>query len=165
MEKNSTPAGKVLDERYEIRRVLEADTDAILYEGWHIRVEKKVLIQEIDLGKDDVEEILSRARQLGDFSDMPGLCHVSDQFEEKDKAYIIYDYPEGISLEEYFSGKKRLSEDELADMFLPILRNLDKLQNAGVRDMTVSMKSFYRSENGTLCLVPEIMDYGMTDGD
>mgnify|MGYP004465161819 FL=1 len=165
MEKNSTPAGKVLDERYEIRRVLEADTDAILYEGWHIRVEKKVLIQEIDLGKDDVEEILSRARQLGDFSDMPGLCHVSDQFEEKDKAYIIYDYPEGISLEEYFSGKKRLSEDELADMFLPILRNLDKLQNAGVRDMTVSMKSLYRSENGTLCLVPEIMDYGMTDGD
>ena len=66
MEKNSTPAGKVLDERYEIRRVLEADTDAILYEGWHIRVEKKVLIQEIDLGKDDVEEKEIEVERGGD---------------------------------------------------------------------------------------------------
>ena len=94
METNKVSIGSLLDERYEIKRILEADSDTARYEGWHQRVQKKVLIQEVDLQKEDIEEILFRARQLGDFSDMSGLCHVSDQFEAGDKAYIIYDYPE-----------------------------------------------------------------------
>lgn len=106
METNKVSIGSLLDERYEIKRILEADSDTARYEGWHQRVQKKVLIQEVDLQKEDIEEILFRARQLGDFSDMSGLCHVSDQFEAGDKAYIIYDYPEGICLEQYMEQKK-----------------------------------------------------------
>ena len=136
METNKVSIGSLLDERYEIKRILEADSDTARYEGWHQRVQKKVLIQEVDLQKEDIEEILFRARQLGDFSDMSGLCHVSDQFEAGDKAYIIYDYPEGICLEQYMEQKKRISEEELTEMFLPVLRNLQKLQNAGIRNLT-----------------------------
>ena len=163
METNKVSIGSLLDERYEIKRILEADSDTARYEGWHQRVQKKVLIQEVDLQKEDIEEILFRARQLGDFSDMSGLCHVSDQFEAGDKAYIIYDYPEGICLEQYMEQKKRISEEELTEMFLPVLRNLQKLQNAGIRNLTVSPEMIYRSENGELCLVPKIVDYETDD--
>ena len=72
METNKVSIGSLLDERYEIKRILEADSDTARYEGWHQRVQKKVLIQEVDLQKEDIEEILFRARQLGDFSDMSG---------------------------------------------------------------------------------------------
>lgn len=160
---NKVSIGSLLDDRYEIKRILEAGSDTARYEGWHKRVQKKILIQEVDLQKEEIEEILFRARQLGDFSDLPGLCHVSDQFEYGDKAYIIYDYPEGISLEQYVGQKKRISEEELTEMFLPVLRNLQKLQNAGIRNLTVSTKMLYRNENGELCLVPKIVDYEADD--
>ena len=35
-------SNKILDERYEIKKVLEAREESILYEGWHQRLRKKV---------------------------------------------------------------------------------------------------------------------------
>lgn len=160
---NKVSIGSLLDERYEIKRILEADSDTARYEGWHQRVQKKVLIQEVGIQREDIEEILFRARQLGDFSDMSGLCHVSDQFETGEKAYIVYDYPEGISLKQYMEQKKRISEEELTEMFLPVLRNLQKLQNVGIRNLTVSTEMLYRSGSGELCLAPKIVDYETDD--
>ncbi len=158
MEVNDGQAGMILDERYEIKSALEIDADTTFYEGLHQRIQKKVLIQELDLRKNGVEELLFKYRQLGDFSDIPGLCHVLDQFEEAGKAYIIADYPEGISIEQYLKQKKRISEDELTELFLPVIKTLDKLQNADIRSVTVSVKTLYRSKEGKLCMIPEIAE-------
>ena len=36
-----------LDGRYKIKRVLSQTLEECFYEGWHVRIEKKVLIQKL----------------------------------------------------------------------------------------------------------------------
>ena len=97
-----------LDGRYEIRKVLSQTEQESFFEGWHIRVEKKVLIQKLETKDETAAEALSRARELGDFSDLPGIFHVCDQFETEESAYIVFDYPTGTKLEEYLQTSGRI---------------------------------------------------------
>lgn len=145
-----------LDGRYEIRKVLSQTEQESFFEGWHIRVEKKVLIQKLETKDETAAEALSRARELGDFSDLPGIFHVCDQFETEESAYIVFDYPTGTKLEEYLQTSGRIPEKKLSEMFCTLLDSLQKMQGAGLGDLPVDMKNLYLQENGECILFPVI---------
>ena len=73
-------------------------------------------------------DVLSRARELGDFSDLPGIFHVCDQFETDGSAYIVFDYPTGINMEKYLLTSGRIAEKDLIKMFRTLLVSLQKMQ-------------------------------------
>lgn len=146
----------VLDGRYEIRRLLDRTEKESFFEGWHCKIEKKILIQKLEMKGSDV---LSRARELGDFSDLPGIFHVCDQFETDGSAYIVFDYPTGINMEKYLLTSGRIAEKDLIKMFRTLLVSLQKMQEAGLQNLSVNMKNLYLQENGECMLFPEITVY------
>ena len=81
--------GTILDDRYEIKKVIRKNKDIIVYEGWHRQIEESFLIQELTKGSLNTEKILSRARRLSDFSELTDLFQVCDQFSIGVKVYII----------------------------------------------------------------------------
>lgn len=155
-------SNKILDERYEIKKVLEAREESILYEGWHQRLRKKVLITEIN--SDQVDQIFEKARRLGDFSDMPGIFQVSDdQFEEKNKGYMISQYPIGTCLKDLLSSEERVAELKICDMFGTLLNVLDRLQKAEICELPVDPEHLYIQEDGSLWLWPDLMNCTESD--
>mgnify|MGYP000002040735 FL=1 len=145
-----------LDGRYEIRKMLGQTSEESFFEGWHSRIEKKVLIQKLEKKSKTAAEALSRARELGDFSDLTGIFHVCDQFETEESAYIVFDYPTGRNMEEYLRISGRISEKQLVGMFQTLLNCLQKIQEAGLKNLPVSMKNLYLQENGECILLPVI---------
>lgn len=155
-------SNKILDERYEIKKVLEAREESILYEGWHQRLRRKVLITEIN--SDQVDQIFEKARRLGDFSDMPGIFQVSDdQFEEKNKGYMISQYPTGTCLKDLLSSEERVAELKICDMFGTLLNVLDRLQKAEICELPVDPEHLYIQEDGSLWLWPDLMNCTESD--
>ena len=152
----------ILDERYEIKKVLEAREESILYEGWHQRLRKKVLITEIN--SDQVDHIFEKARRLGDFLDVPGIFQVSDdQFVEKNKGYMISQYPTGTCLKDLLSSEEKIAELKICDMFTTLLKVLDRLQKAEICELPVDPEHLYIQEDGSLWLWPDLMNCTESD--
>ena len=145
-----------LDGRYKIKRILSQTPEECFYEGWHVRIGKKVLIQKLEKKSGIAAEALFRARELGDFAELPGIFHVCDQFETEESAYIVFDFPTGTRLEEYLLTSKRISEKKLVRMFQTLLICLQKMQDAGLKDLPVNMKNIYLQGNGECILLPVI---------
>lgn len=147
--------GTILDDRYEIKKVIRKNKDIIVYEGWHRQIEESFLIQELTKGSPNTEKILSRARRLSDFSELTDLFQVCDQFSIGEKVYIIIEYPKGQCLQEILTTGKKLSARNLAVMFRKLLKSLEKLEEAGIRDLPVDAATLYLQEDGSLYLFPE----------
>ena len=127
--------GSILDERYEIKKIIKANEKITIYEGWHQQIEESFLIQEMSKNTDDTDKILSRARRLSDFSEFTNLFQVCDQFSTGEKSYVIMEYPRGQCLKKVLSSEKKLSEKVLDHMFYPLLKTLGKLEEAGMKDI------------------------------
>ena len=70
--------GSILDERYEIKKIIKKNEKITIYEGWHQQIEESFLIQEMSKSTDYTDKILSRARRLSDFSEFTNLFQVCD---------------------------------------------------------------------------------------
>ena len=79
-----------------------------------------------------------------------------DQFETEESAYIVFDYPTGRNMEEYLRISGRISEKQLVGMFQTLMNCLQKIQEAGLKNLPVSMKNLYLQENGECILLPVI---------
>lgn len=147
--------GTILDDRYEIKRIIKKSGDTIVYEGWHQQIEEKFLIQELPKDSQNTEKILERARRLSDFSELSDLFQVCDQFSAGEKTYIILEYPKGQCLNEVLISGKTVSEKTLDVMFRTLLKSLEKLEEAGIRDLPVNTETLYLQDDGSLYLFPE----------
>ena len=147
--------GSILDERYEIKKIIKKNEKITIYEGWHQQIEESFLIQEMSKNTDDTDKILSRARRLSDFSEFTNLFQVCDQFSAGEKSYVIMEYPRGQCLEKVLSSEKKLSEKVLDHMFHSLLKTLEKLEEAGMKDIPVEAGTLYLQKDGSLYLFPE----------
>ena len=147
--------GSILDERYEIKKIIKANEKITIYEGWHQQIEESFLIQEMSKSTDYTDKILSRARRLSDFSEFTNLFQVCDQFSAGEKSYVIMEYPRGQCLEKVLSSEKKLSEKVLDHMFHSLMKTLEKLEEAGMKDLPVEADTLYLQEDGSLYLFPE----------
>ncbi len=147
--------GSILDERYEIKKIIKKNENVIVYEGWHQQIEESFLIQEMSKNTDDTDKILSRARRLSDFSEFTNLFQVCDQFSTGENSYVIMEYPRGQCLEKVLLSEKKLSEKVLDHMFHSLLKTLEKLEEAGIKDIPVKADTLYLQEDGSLYLFPE----------
>ena len=100
--------GSILDERYEIKKIIKKNENVIVYEGWHQQIEESFLIQEMSKSTDYTDKILSRARRLSDFSEFTNLFQVCDQFSTGENSYVIMEYPRGQCLEKVLLSEKKL---------------------------------------------------------
>jgi serine/threonine protein kinase len=103
-----------------------------------------------------LSQFLQEARTLGKFSH-PNVVRVREFFQQNNTAYLVMDYYEGISLEDYLkrSGGK-LEETIATNLILPVLDGLKEVHAKGFLHRDIKPSNIYLTKGGT----PILLDFG-----
>lgn len=112
-------------------------------------------IQDETLFKLGMEQFLDEARLLAKFNH-PNIIRVTDFFEENQTAYLVMEYHQGITLDEYVQKNGLLNEAKTRQIIFPILNGLQEIHARGILHRDIKPKNIYITENG----VPILLDFG-----
>lgn len=170
------PYGVVLDKRYVVGREIEANGESTMYIGFDRELSKPVLIREflpagfysreegnvklnIDSAKkDEYSRLLSDFEQFFSFlstlRDMSAMNVITDIFRANNTCYVIEEYEELISFEEYVNRNSGHLEWEVArPLFMPIISLLEALHKHGYGHYAISPANLYITTSGKALLL------------
>jgi serine/threonine protein kinase len=103
-----------------------------------------------------LKQFMSEARTLAQFSH-PNIVRVREYFEQNNTAYLVMDYYEGVSLEEFVQRKGgRISEHLAFSVMLPILDGLRAVHQKNVLHRDIKPANIYLTKGD----VPILLDFG-----
>lgn len=154
--------GTILNDTYEVVRVLGEGGFGITYEGITKIDEKKVTIKEyyptnyalrehadsdmnlhIFRGSEEkynkgLKRFIKEAEVLKAYQYIEGVVSVLDFFECNNTAYIVMEYIEGITLKQYVEFNGVLFWDESVELFAPIMKAMGQLHKNGLIHRDIS---------------------------
>lgn len=163
--KTLLPPRMLLNERYVIGEVVNADKSSIEYKALDTKEKRIVEIQEyyprevalrdengLDVTvvmpenegvfKKNVASIISSAKKMTEFSTSPYLVNVYDCFECNKTAYVVKEYIEGMLLQDYINADGgKLDAETAVSIAVPVLEGLSQLHKAGLVHRAISPKS------------------------
>lgn len=163
--KSLLPSRMLLNERYIIGEVVNADKSSIEYKAWDTKENRIVEIQEyyprevafrdengidvavimsenLNVFRKNINSIMSSAKKMMDFSDSPYLVNIYDCFECNNTAYVVKEYLEGTLLSDFISSYGGKVDVETAvSVVVPVLEGLSQLHKAGLVHRAISPKS------------------------
>lgn len=174
---NNLPAGYVLD-HYSISAVLGTGSFGVTYKAYDNQLHQTVAIKEYlpsDMARRasdsatvqprqdsagqfrwGLDRFLQEARTLARFRH-PNIVRVTRFLEANGTAYLVMDYVEGESLQEYLKRTgKPVSEEQLKAWFIPILQGLVTVHAAGFLHRDIKPGNIYLRDNGE----PVLIDFG-----
>lgn len=83
-------------------------------------------------------KVINEARILAKFSKERGIVNVREYFEANNTAYIVMEYLEGETLEEYLAHSGPISADEAYTLLHPVMKVLGQLHTEGVVHRDIS---------------------------
>ena len=170
----------LLDARYRIRGILGIGGFGITYEAINEKIGRKVAVKELfirgcvtrnpifgenvvfenekekELFTEAKKRFLKEARTVKDFSAESGVVHVLDYFEENETAYLVMEYLDGISLEQYFREKGQMDAKTLFQLLWPLMKTLDKIHKRGIIHRDISPDNIMVLLGGKI----KLMDFG-----
>ena len=161
-ERHRLPLGTVLQQRYQIQRVLGQGGFGITYQAWDhaqgVPVALKEFYPQSIVTRDcaqgpDVQCITQRyfesfrnskfrflreADALQRFRDVHSIVDIRDYFEANNTAYIVMEYLVGRDLKHYVSQRGTLSMDETLRFLEPVFHALTVVHKAGLVHRDIS---------------------------
>ncbi len=171
------PPRTVLAEKYMIGKALGQGGFGITYLAWEMNLDIKLAIKEffphglvsrshgtnevITYSKDGVEQyrfglekFLAEAKTLARFIEHPNIVNVRDYFTANETAYMVMNYVEGITLDEYLKHKGgALSFEETLNLIMPVMDALKEVHHNGVLHRDVSPDNIFIDKNGRVILI------------
>ena len=171
------PTGTILDQRYRITGVLGDGGFGITYAAVHRDMKKSVAIKEFfcrdymirdarvssdtrlidpaDKPKYDhaLEKFLLEAQVLSSVSDIRGVIHVTDYFQENNTAYLVMDLIEGVSLGSMLQNGTRYRWDDLIRKMLPLIESLSVVHKKGLIHRDIKPDNILVTEDGSFTLI------------
>lgn len=102
-----------------------------------------------------LERFIREAQTLAQFRHH-NIVRVMSVFELNNTAYMVMEYEQGEELSRLYKRKNHLSEQELLDIFLPILDGLKLVHNSGFIHRDIKPENIYIREDGS----PVLIDFG-----
>jgi serine/threonine protein kinase len=116
-----------------------------------VTVYKSSLAAEFRYGRD---KFLEEARTLARFNERPNIVTVRDYFEANGTAYLVMNYHEGITLQNYFVSKGGvIPVDQALSIFMPVLDALKEVHNAGILHRDISPDNLLIEKTGRVVLI------------
>ena len=172
------PAGTILNNRYRVCKVIGSGGFGITYQAWDTRTEVYKAVKEYFQhgvvnripGTTDVivtapkrreeflygkNRLLDEARIVAKFQS-PAIVRVDDYFEENNTAYMVMEYLQSQTLEDYIREQKALSPQQTIDIGVHICEALEEIHQAGVLHRDISPDNIFVTEDGSV----KIIDFG-----
>jgi len=102
-----------------------------------------------------LNRFIREARTLAKFKH-PNIVRVLSVFENNNTAYMVMEYERGNELSRLFKAKENLTEQELLDIFLPVMEGLKLVHDAGFIHRDIKPSNIYIREDGS----PVLIDFG-----
>lgn len=164
----------VIGNRYVVGKALECGGDGITYIGYDTAAQKPVKIREyfpegicargenagVRIKKEStfiynsgIMDFLELSKKLMSFSELAGICPVTDVFEQNGTAYRVSEHLAGITLNEFLlRNGGNLSWEQARPLFLPVFSTLSQLHTAGIIHRGISPETLMVGRDGKLRL-------------
>ena len=169
--------GTILQDKYLIGRVLGQGGFGITYIAWDMTLDLKLAIKEFfplgivarSAGKPSMEvptgergeqyrygleRYLEEAKTLARFSEHPNIVTVRDFFKANSTAYMVMNYIEGLTLEEYINeAGGKITFSKTLDTIMPVLDALREVHSLGIMHRDVSPDNIFIRKDGRVILI------------
>lgn len=174
------PPGTVLHEKYLLGRALGQGGFGITYIARDLYLDRKLAIKEFfprELSSRDqktgqvtvysekqreqfrygLEKFLEEGRTLARFEGHPNIVSVQNFFKEKNTAYLVMNYIQGIALNDYLGQRgEPLPFEEAMQIMMPVLDALKAVHDAGMLHRDISPDNIFMTAKGRVM----ILDFG-----
>lgn len=149
---------------YLVRECIGRGGMARVYRALHVELGKVVALKVMD--RDRLDHPQWRQRFLREAKSAAALGHpnivdVTDVGVEGDVPFLVMEFLEGNDLAAHLADQGKLSEQEMADLLLPIIAGLGFAHDCRIvhRDIKPSNIFLARLQDGSL--VPKLLDFGI----
>jgi serine/threonine protein kinase len=150
--------------KYEIKRRIGKGAMGVVYEAYDPFVQRTVAIKVAHSLEGQDAKIKQKVRE-GFFSEVysagrmhhPSVVSVYDAGQEDDYNYIVMEYVDGVTLQEYVSGGKTLTPNEVVDVIFQCAKGLDYVHRQGVIHRDLKPGNIMLSHEGEV----KIMDFSI----
>ena len=169
------PPGTILKDSYQIEEVLGEGGFGITYAGLHISMNKPIAIKEFfpsNKAARDTDSLvvvphsryekeyvkgyqhfLEEAKLLQNLSGLDGIVQIYDEFKENGTAYIVMEYIDGITLEQFVQENGVFTPEEVLDLFLPVISVLGAVHETGLIHRDISPDNLLLGTDNKLHLI------------
>ena len=158
--------GELIDERYQLLRLVATGGMASIYEGIDTRLDRRVAVKIMHphLAQDEqfVERFIREAKAAASLSH-PNIVAVQDQGWNQSGSpavFIVMEMVEGHTLREYLNEQGRLSFRDGVKFLLPVLSALSAAHKAGIIHRDIKPENILVSREGRI----KIADFGLAKG-
>jgi len=101
-----------------------------------------------------IERFLDEAKTLARFSEHPNIVTIRDYFPENNTAYMVMNYIEGQTLEDYLKivGGK-LPDDRMFEIMMPVMDALREIHQTGIMHRDISPDNIFIRIDGRVVLI------------
>ena len=174
---NALPLATRLNNQFIIGRELGTGGFGITYLAYDIKLRRAVAIKEYfpreQCGREEnrvsiavlrstspesyqygLNKFLEEAQTLARFQDVPGIVNVGSFFEANKTGYIVMDYLQGITLEEYLKRRgDKIPFDEALKILMPILDALKEVHAANLLHRDISPDNIFITKQKQVKLI------------
>lgn len=109
-----------------------------------------------EIYRQGIQSFLSEASMLRAVSNIPSIVHVLDYFEANGTAYMVMEYLDGTTLADFMQTQNRFEPTLLLQKLIPLMRDLERLHEAGVVHRDIAPDNIMLMPDGGL----KLLDFG-----
>lgn len=173
------PVGTVLNDCYQIGRVLGHGGFGITYQGWDTNLDLPIAIkeyyprklatrvgsslslsvytrQERNRFEDGLHDFQEEAKILAKFQGNPNIVGVYRFFHANNTCYMVMEYVSGVTLYAYLKHKGRLNYEMTFKVLSPVMKALKSVHEVGLLHRDVSPHNIYITKDNKV----KLLDFG-----
>jgi serine/threonine protein kinase len=154
--------------KYEIKRRIGRGAMGVVYEAFDPFVQRTVAIK-VAHSAHDMDAATKQKLREGFFAEVysagrmhhPSVVSVYDAGQEDDLNYIVMEFVDGVTLQEYVTGGKNLTPNQVVDVIYQCAKGLDYVHREGIIHRDLKPGNIMLSNDGEV----KIMDFSIAHVD
>jgi serine/threonine protein kinase len=154
--------------KYEIKRRIGRGSMGVVYEAFDPFVQRTVAIK-VAHSAADMDTATKQKLREGFFAEVysagrmhhPSVVSVYDAGQEEDLNYIVMEFVDGVTLQEYVAGNRVLTPNQVVDVIYQCSKGLDYVHREGIIHRDLKPGNIMLSNDGEV----KIMDFSIAHVD
>lgn len=150
--------------KYDIKGRIGSGSMGVVYEAYDPFVQRTVAIK-VSHSQEGLSDKISQKMRESFFSEVysagkmhhPSVVSVFDAGQEDDHNFIVMEYVDGVTLQDYVTGGKKLNPDQVLDVIYQCAKGLDYVHRQNVIHRDIKPGNIMLSNEGEV----KIMDFSI----